>query len=590
MATGNKVGAVPLFICWALTAGAFVARALVTASSTPLILDTDDAMRLAEVHDFLGGQGWFDIVQHRLNTPFGAPMHWSRLIDLPEAMLLGLLQPVFAGAADIALAFAWPLLLLGGLLWLTAKFALCLGGRKDLWPALLLPAFSLISMAEFAPGRLDHHSVQILLALAMLYCAIAALDRPRFALLGGIAAGVALSIGIEALPIVGAVVVAFGLVWVASDRHAVALRDFGLSFALTTVLGLAQGVPPDRWFVQGSDAISITYAIAALSSGVAFFALSLLPLRTVALRLVAGLAAGAAAVAVTVASFPAILRGPYGQLDPWLRTNWIDQISEAEPWLTSFLGEPVYAASVAIPVATGLAVIAWNIIRQSENRERWLVYGLIVAIAFLVMLLQIRAARFAVPLATPACAWLVAAAWQRMVTSRGFAPILAALGSFVVSAGIVVAVLGTILLLAFPEYETATADTLRPQRNACLMPGAFDDLPGLPPERLMTPIDLGSHMLLYTPHSVVAAPYHRNQQGVLDTFRFFNGPIEAGRAILEERGISLVVICPAMREIIGLVDHAPDSFVTLFADGRLPSWLRDISPPHSALRIYSVER
>ena len=589
MAGDNKVGAVPLFFCWALTAVAFVAKTLSTSATIPLILDTDDAMRLTMVHDLLAGQGWFDLVQHRLNTPYGGLIHWSRLIDLPEAALLSLLRPVFGSTADIALAYTWPLLLLVPLLWLTGNLALRLGGRPALWPGLLLSALSLITLVEFAPGRLDHHSVQILLALTMLLCAIAALERPRFALGAGIAAGVALTIGIESLPVVGATIMAFGLAWVASDRQSGALRDFGLSFALTTVLGLAQGVPPERWLTPAADAISGTYALAALICGIAFLILSLLPLRTAPVRLITGLVAGAIAVALVVLTFPAILAGPYGQMDPWLLANWVDRISEAEPLWASFTSGPVYVVAVAVPVITGLAVVAWNIVRRPQDRGVWLVYGLILTIAFVVMLLQIRAARFAVPLAAPACAALIGATWQRMVKTNGFGPIFAMLGSVTVSAGLVVAVLGTMATAAFPAYDAQNLDPNRGDRQACLMPAAFTDLAGLPPERIMTPIDLGSHMLLYTPHAVVAAPYHRNERGVLDAFRFFNGPIEEGRAILRARGISLVVICPAMSEVRGLVAHAADSFVTLYAEGKLPAWLREVSGPDDALKVYSVE-
>ena len=90
-------GAGRLAIVWIAAATLYVAKAAFTAGTTPLILDTDDAMRLVEAHDFLGGQNWFDLVQHRLNTPFGAEMHWSRLVDLPEALLLALLRPLFGG-------------------------------------------------------------------------------------------------------------------------------------------------------------------------------------------------------------------------------------------------------------------------------------------------------------------------------------------------------------------------------------------------------------------------------------------------------------------------------------------------------------
>ena len=45
--------------------------------------DPDDIMRLLEVRDWVGGQSWFDVTQYRLNPPAGAPMHWSRLVDVP---------------------------------------------------------------------------------------------------------------------------------------------------------------------------------------------------------------------------------------------------------------------------------------------------------------------------------------------------------------------------------------------------------------------------------------------------------------------------------------------------------------------------
>ena len=45
--------------------------------------DPDDQMRLLQVRDWLAGQSWFDLTQHRLNDPAGVPMHWSRVVDLP---------------------------------------------------------------------------------------------------------------------------------------------------------------------------------------------------------------------------------------------------------------------------------------------------------------------------------------------------------------------------------------------------------------------------------------------------------------------------------------------------------------------------
>src|SRR5690606_39616972 len=50
--------------------------------------DNDDVMRLVQVRDLLAGQGWFDLTQYRLGLDGGTLMHWSRLVDLPIALLV----------------------------------------------------------------------------------------------------------------------------------------------------------------------------------------------------------------------------------------------------------------------------------------------------------------------------------------------------------------------------------------------------------------------------------------------------------------------------------------------------------------------
>ena len=61
--------------------------------------DTDDNMRMMQVRGLLHGQGWFDLRQSRMNPPFGANIHWSRLVDLPIAGLILALRPLIGGPA-----------------------------------------------------------------------------------------------------------------------------------------------------------------------------------------------------------------------------------------------------------------------------------------------------------------------------------------------------------------------------------------------------------------------------------------------------------------------------------------------------------
>src|ERR1700704_3470854 len=86
-------------------------------------MSTDDAMRLVQVRDWIGGQGWFDLFQYRLDPP-GASMHWARVVDAPLAALILLLRPLIGthGAETVTL-FVWPVLMLAAALALVAAIA-----------------------------------------------------------------------------------------------------------------------------------------------------------------------------------------------------------------------------------------------------------------------------------------------------------------------------------------------------------------------------------------------------------------------------------------------------------------------------------
>lgn len=574
---------------WALIAAVLLARALLSADRVPLIADTDDAMRLVVVRDLLAGQGWFDHLQYRLNTPFGGEIHWSRLVDLPIAALLVVLAPFGQSAATIA-AYVWPLLLLLVLMALTARLTLRLVGPAGLLPALALPVLAPAVVAEFSPGRFDHHSVQILLTLLLVWSSIEALDRPRWAIGAGLLAATALAIGTEALPAVAAGVIVFGLVWAVRPERGGTLRRFGLSFALGTLAQLMLMWPPSRWLEPACDTISLVYGLAAAGTGLAFLLLPQLPPLRPALRLCALAGAGVLVAGTVIVLFPACLRGPYAALDPWLVENWLSRISEAKPLWSSLRDVPDLTVAIALPPLLGLGALAWR--ARRPDGVPWLVLGLYLAVAFVVMLVQVRGGRFADALAVPPAAAAIAWVRERYLGRRAVGWLAALVGSWIAFAGVAVLLLVTVATLPLSGGTgglEAQAGKLA-GRDACLQPGAFRALAALPPDRIMAPIDLGAHLLAFTPHAVVGAPYHRVQDGVRDTFDFFNGPITVARAILDRRGIGLVVICPSMSELRGLPDAAPDSFVRLYERGELPDWLVEQSLPDTPLRVFAVSR
>ncbi len=316
---------------WVVICIVLAARTVFTGSSVPFFADTDDAMRMVVVQDFLNGQNWFDHTQYRLNTPFGADIHWSRLVDMPLAALVWLLQPLFGDTALIIVGWIWPLFLLLVLLYLSARLTTYLVGPEGLLPAMVLPVLSATVLVEFAPGRVDHHNVQIVLVLALLYATVRAWENPKWAGLAGIVAATSLAIGTEALPQIITAVAAFGLFYVVDPDRGKTARWFGLSFGAATLLHLLIYLPIQKWNPAACDALSLVYVSAAVGVGVVFVVLSLVALGHWFTRLMLGAVLGFSMIGGLLLFFPQCLSGPYGAIDPWLVENWLSKIIEAKP-------------------------------------------------------------------------------------------------------------------------------------------------------------------------------------------------------------------------------------------------------------------
>ena len=192
-----------VMLVWLLVALALLLQYWTQTGET--LFDTDDAMRLAQLHDWLGGpgkwQGWFDLHQARMQPPEGYDTHWSRLIDAGLAGLLFVFGLFTDGASAERLMRAWwPLLWLLPTIAGMAAVAWRIAGREAATVALLLALVGIPGYQQFIPGRIDHHNVQI--ALTMLAVASTAwADRWRWgATAAGVFTGAALTIGFESAP------------------------------------------------------------------------------------------------------------------------------------------------------------------------------------------------------------------------------------------------------------------------------------------------------------------------------------------------------------------------------------------------------
>ena len=73
---------------------------------------------------------------------------------------------------------------------------------------MALPVLSVMPLVQFRPGRVDHHNVQILCAVAGLMYLVRSLEEERVGWIAGALIGLGLAVGYEAI---GLVVPALGL-------------------------------------------------------------------------------------------------------------------------------------------------------------------------------------------------------------------------------------------------------------------------------------------------------------------------------------------------------------------------------------------
>jgi len=525
---GNRSWFVWPLAAWLLFTGA----ALMLAHGS-LALDTDSAMRLVQVRDLLAGQGWFDTVQHRMNTPYGLPMHWSRLVDAPLA-LLSLISERFA-------LTAWPPLLFAGLLLLLSRLAGRQGGRPAVAVIVILTLFCPELYAIFTPGNIDHHGLQLVLMLGALVGVVE--QRPR---LTAIAVALSLGVGLETLPY-GLVAIGFSL----ADRDGT--KRFGLTLAGAALLLLAATTADPYRLTPVCDTYSLFCAVLLACGGLGAAAITFLPRHRLAATI--GLAVALAAIAARLN--PACLAGPYGGLDARMQTLFFARINEAHPVWVFFHLSPSQTIGGYVYAAFALALC----FAAPAGRARTIIITF-SAVALAVATFQYRATPFALVFALPGLAAALARLWER----RGLILLAAAL---IFTNGVAFTLAAS---LAEGQERIATRAAAFARQVACGNEPAMEVLKSLPRGWVAGFVDQGPAILAYTPHSAIAGPYHRDAAGILDTYEIFAG--KNPRAVLGGRGINYVMTCR------GAPDwdfyRAQGGLVAELARNRIPAWLAPV--------------
>ena len=546
--------------------------------------DPDDAMRLVQVRDFLAGQSWFDVSQHRVSPPVGGPMHWSRLLDLPIAGIIVALRPLLGQAmAEIVACITVPLITLATLCY--GLFGALRGfvgtERALLTVALLVTSFPILT--QMAPLRIDHHAWQIAAAVGVLGGTIAANQRRGGWIAGG-AMAMWLHISGEGLPFAAIAGAVLALRYAArADEWPRLIRyAFALAAGSAGLLLLTHGW--EASLAAHCDAMSPPYLMPLLllvpalliGRGIAGHA-------TVFRRALPVVLAGGASAALFALASPQCLAGPFETLDPAVYRYWYLGVMEGQPFWAQGLS---IAAIVLVPPIAGFIGIAVALRGEKDSKRRlqWLsILGLSLG-SFLVSALVLRAMSVAHMFALTGNAWLIASLYTKVtvrprMTERVTLTLLLCVLTPVGLASL--AMLGGNAVRAEPVAP--------PAEKPCLDSAQVEALRSIPASTIFAPIDLGPAVLQRTSHSVIGTGHHRNVAGIGMVLRGFMAPPDEARRILASTGARYLLFCPALNEITRYRKIAPDGLGVRLLNGDVPQWLRPVTVPGmTAMTLYRV--
>jgi hypothetical protein len=574
--------------------------------------DTDDAMRLVLVRALLNGQGFWDQNVVRLQPPHGVFMHWSRLLDAAIALFEGALRLVVPGErAEWLTRLLWPLLWLVPAAYAALLVSKRLGERAGPDGAatlegeeraalaaivcVLLLATNFTLYLQFRPGRVDHHDVQMTLFLLAFAGAAARRRSVAGGVLAGVASGLGLAIGLEALAFDALIGICLALFWARTPARAPGLIAYGLALAASALAFDLVQTPPWRWGVLACDALALNSAGALAVAGLGLAAAAALSSRRgAAVRLGALALAGAAAGLVYAGLDPRCLKGPFADVDPAIKSFWLAHVLEMRPWLVVLRDNPDDAIHLGTPpIMAALALIGLLVFSPPARRDPpLLLAGVLLLAAAAAGFSGVRMGGYADWVAMPILAAAAAALGQAAAARFKRPALLTTLfAALLINPGSI----ANLLIAARAGLAAAVSKGPSPVKkkeapDRCFEAASFRPLAAAPPGLVAAEIDLGPFILAHTKDSALAAPYHRMSWGLLEARGALGAPADGGaEARARALGVAYVLECRAHRRHADRDGLSANSLQRRLDRGDPPpSWLEALTPASAPIEVFRV--
>lgn len=536
-------------------------------------IDSDDMMRLVQIRDLYQGQSWFDVSQTRMG-PGGTDMHWSRIVDLPIVLLIGLFDIFMPYAqAERLVITLWPPLTSIFVIW-----GVLVGARhmrrsdasavKTQYMAMIMLALWLVMNVKFAPGAIDHHNLQLgLLALTLGYTADPDMRAKSYGI-AALALALSMAIGAEINVFAAFICGFFAVNWALNGHKAKrGTLAFGGAFAATLVVVFVSTIAPQSYGNISCDAFSVIHILAggAGAAGLAICA-QYLSAKSLKARICGLCAVGAVCAAIILIFGPQCLNNPLNELPTAVKSLWLDNVIEAQPLFgdrEKWLSVPPYALGAPL---VALIIAALGVIRKNRVTVNGL-FALLLISAIALCLYQIRFNIFGILISMFILpAWIAHIHTESRAKSEGS---LAYLPALIISIPMFWGIPGQ---LFGPKSVNMITET---QNSACYSPPVIEAVRALDTGMFSIPPNGGSQLLMKTPHSVLSGNYHRNIRGIRAQILAMTSSPDSAQTILKDAKVDYVFFCKNSPEALSA--FAKDGLEAALSTDDIPDYLTPVA-------------
>ena len=549
--------------------------------------DVDGYWHLMRVEKIHGEHNWNDLSLSRSNAPYGENLHWTKAFDillLSGAYILSFFMPFeealywFGNFINPLMHFITFFLLV----YISKNFLKV----EDISLLSILLPFQLVTTRYFRMGNYDHHGFILLLFTIFLFTLLRAIQYEKaygWSLLSGFIASLGIWAGIESLFYVVLLTAFMGLTWIIYDSN-YSKSNFlmSLSLFITSAIILLIEFPVEKIFSIHFDRISIVHlCLWGLLLTFWLFVNILKHFKNITNNfskrvMISSLGIFFCSI-VMVNVFPKFFYGPEAGIDPLLKRIYMDHTTEFAPLFSNYdklFGYPNLSWLFGF---TALLMCIY-IIKHKQLTEKlsWSIIGLLLLAYGSISLYQARWLSYFQLLSIIPMSLILhkITKWEELNCKPSLRKL------------IIVATILAFCLAPFTISQVLGKNTKPPLlrqsaflNQLCIFLNEADIFDNKE-YRILTSIYIGPLILYKTKHEVIGTPAHRNEKGILDTYKIMNSEDEEiGRGIIKKRDIDIILVGPpeyGMHDYLIPEGKQVGKFYHRLWYGPLPDWLEQI--------------